>query len=42
MLLMGKERGLVEKIVPLLDELRQTGYWLSDEIVKIPKDLAGE
>lgn len=42
LLLLGKERGLVGKIGPLLDELRQAGYWLSDEIIGIAKGLAGE
>ena len=42
LLLLGKERGLVGRIGPLLDELRQAGYWLSDEIVGIAKGLAGE
>ena len=41
-LLLGKERGLVGRVGPLLDELRQAGYWLSDEIVGIAKVLAGE
>ncbi len=42
LLLLGKERGLVGRVGPLLDELRQAGYWLSDEIVGIAKVLAGE
>ena len=42
LLLLGKERGLVGRIGPLLDELRQAGYWLSDKIVGIAKGLAGE
>jgi len=42
LLLLGKERGLVGRVGPLLDELRQAGYWLSDEIVGIAKALAGE
>jgi predicted nucleic acid-binding protein len=40
--LLAKERGLVGRVGPLLDELRQAGYWLSDEIVGIAKGLAGE
>jgi len=42
LLLLGKERGLVGKIGPHLDELRHAGYWLSDEIIGIAKGLAGE
>jgi uncharacterized protein len=41
-LLMAKERGLVQEVGCLFDELRQAGYWLSDEVVGIAKGLAGE
>ena len=42
LLLLGKEKGIVGRVVPLLHELRQNGYWLSDEIVEIAKGLSGE
>jgi len=42
LLLIGKERGLIGRVVPLLEELRQAGYWLSDDIVGIAKMLAQE
>ncbi len=42
LLVLAKEKGLVERVGPLLDELVQAGYWLSDEIVGIAKRLAGE
>jgi len=41
-LLLAKEKGTVEKIGPLLEELRVKGYWLSDEVVQTAKGLAGE
>ncbi len=42
LLLLAKERGLVGRVGPLLDELRKAGYWLSDEIIGIAKRLAEE
>lgn len=42
LLLLAKEKGLVENVGPLIEELRKAGYWLSDEIVEIARKLAGE
>jgi len=42
LLLLAKEKGLVENVGLLIDELRKAGYWLSDEIIEIAKKLAGE
>ena len=42
LLLLAKERGLVNRIGPLIEKLRETGYWLSDEIVDVARKLAGE
>ena len=42
LLVLAKQRGLVEKVGSLLEELRNAGYWLSDEIVEIARKLAGE
>ena len=42
LLLLAKERGLVEKVTPLIERIRGTGYWLSDEVVEIARRLAGE
>jgi predicted nucleic acid-binding protein len=42
LLLLGKERGLIEKIGPTLDELPVQGYWLSDKVLEAAKRLAGE
>ena len=41
-LLLAREKGLLEKISPLLEELRDKGYWLSDEVLQVAKRLAGE
>lgn len=41
-LLLAKERGLLEKVGPLVEELRDKGYWLSDEVVRTARELAGE
>jgi hypothetical protein len=42
LLLLAKERGLIVKVGPFLYQLRQAGYWLSDEIIGIAKGLAEE
>jgi len=42
LLLISKERGLVESVVALTEELRKNGYWFSDEVIDIAKRLAGE
>ena len=41
-LLLAKEKGIVGRIGPLLMELRDKGYWLSDEVVQAAKRFAGE
>jgi len=41
-LLFAKERGLLEKITPFLEELRSKGYWLSDEVITISRKIAGD
>lgn len=42
LLLLAKERGLIGGVSPLFEDLRQAGYWISDEIVGIAQGLAGE
>ena len=42
LLLLAKERGLIGGVSPLFEDLRQSGYWISDEIVGIAQRLAGE
>lgn len=41
-LLLAKEKGLVGNVVPLIEELRDNGYWLSDEVIDVARRLAGE
>lgn len=41
-LLLAKEKGYVDKVVPLLIELRRNGYWLSDQVIEVTKRLADE
>jgi predicted nucleic acid-binding protein len=41
-LLRAKEARLIPGVHPLLDEMRRSGYWLSDETVAIAVKLAGE
>lgn len=42
LLLLAKEKGLIEKVGPLVEEMRAQGYWLSDEVLGAAKRLAGE
>jgi len=42
LLIFAKEKGLVSQVGSLLEELREMGYWLSDEVIEIAKELAGE
>ena len=42
LLLVAKEKGLVESVGTLIKELRNNGYWLSDDIMKTASKLAGE
>ena len=41
-LLLAREKGMLGKISPLLEELRDKGYWLSDEVLQAARKLAGE
>ena len=41
-LLLAKEKGILENIALLIDELRSQGYWISDEVANLAKGLAGE
>ena len=42
LLLLAKEKGLIEKVGSLIEELRDNGYWLSDDVIIVTKKLAGE
>jgi predicted nucleic acid-binding protein len=41
-LLLAKKRGLIDNVVSLLHELREAGYWLSDEVIAVARTLAEE
>jgi predicted nucleic acid-binding protein len=41
-LIRARKEGLVPSVRPLLEEMRQHGYWLSDELLDIATRLAGE
>jgi predicted nucleic acid-binding protein len=41
-LIRAKEVGLVPAVCPLLEEIRQQGYWLSDALLVTAARLAGE
>lgn len=42
LVLLAKEKGLVNRVGPLIEELREAGCWLSDEVVEVARKLAGE
>jgi len=42
LLLILKEKGLVEDVGPIIGELRSKGYWISDEVINVARRLAGE
>ena len=41
-LLRAKERGRIDAVTPLLRQLQEGGYWLSDEIIEHARELADE
>ena len=38
----AKRRGLIERATPLLDDLRERGFWLDDATYRRARDLASE
>jgi predicted nucleic acid-binding protein len=42
LLLGAKQRGLVRAVAPILDQWRQSGYFLSDAVIKAVLERAGE
>lgn len=38
----AKKQGLVTAVVPLLETLREQGYWLSDDVVRLTRQMIGE
>ncbi|MCL2939249.1 MAG: DUF3368 domain-containing protein [Trichodesmium sp. MAG_R02] len=41
-MIFAKEKGLINEVSSLLEELRIQGYWLGDSLIRIAKNLAGE
>jgi predicted nucleic acid-binding protein len=41
-LLLAKRRGLIPNISPRLEALRNSGLWLSDTVINLLKQQAGE
>lgn len=41
-LILAKEKNLINQVSSLLEELKIQGYWLGDSVIKIAKNLAGE
>lgn len=41
-LVVAKKRGLVPAVTPLLDDLRTAGFWMSEELYRAARKLAGE
>ena len=42
LLLSAKRKQLIDELIPLLEQARANGYWLSDELIKIARNLSGE
>jgi hypothetical protein len=42
LLLVAKERQCISVVMPLVEQARNHGYWLSDELLEIVKSLAKE
>lgn len=42
LLLVAKQRQLISTVSPLVEQARTLGYWLSDELVDIARNLANE
>lgn len=41
-LIQAKQAGLILAVIPLLDVIRQRGYWLSNDLLQTAARLAGE
>ena len=41
-LLLAKKRGLIDNVGSLLEELRASGYWLSDQVIAVARKIAEE
>lgn len=41
-LLLAKEKGLIKSVVDIIEEIRNKGYWFSNSLVDIAKQVSGE
>ena len=41
-LILAKRKGLIEAVVPLLQQMRSAGYFLSDRLIEMIRHAAGE
>lgn len=41
-LLLAKKKGLIKNVTEIIEEMRNNGYWLSDEVINTTKIYAGE
>jgi len=41
-LLLAKQRGLINSVSEILETIRNKGYWLSNKVIETAKELAGE
>ena len=41
-LILAKQRGVVTSVRPMLEKIRDNGYWLSDDLIASASRLAGE
>ncbi|NTU42857.1 MAG: DUF3368 domain-containing protein [Nitrospirales bacterium] len=41
-LLLAKEKGLIHNVSEPIVEIRNNGYWLSQKVIEVAKQLAGE
>lgn len=42
LLILGRQRGVIDAAVPLLLAARESGYWLNDDLIATVRRLAGE
>ena len=42
LLIRARERGLVDRVLPLLQDARHHGYWLDDALIETVRQLTGE
>jgi predicted nucleic acid-binding protein len=41
-LVLAKRNGLIDSVVPLLEQMRSAGYFLSDRLIELTRHAAGE